>query len=346
MATRDIRCIDDDELSRFLAELHQPSFRRTQIREWLWGKGARSFADMTNLPLSLRDALASTYTIERPSVLARQVSRDGTRKYLVGFPDGCAVETVGIPSHDESRLTVCFSTQSGCAMGCVFCATGQAGFTRNLTVPEMYDQVALVRDDFGRRVSNVVAMGQGEPFLNYDALLAALRLMNDPVCLGIGARHITVSTCGITGGIERFSHEHEQFTLAVSLHSAIQQSRDTIMPGLRSHPLDELSACLRSYVDVSGRRPTLEYTLIQGINDDRNHAEALVAFCKPLHCHVNLIQLNPNPLQQDGARLAPSKNAAMFATILNSENIEVSSRVSRGADIDGACGQLHRKHVG
>ena len=198
---------------------------------------------------------------------------------------------MGLPAGD--RLTVCFSTQAGCAMGCAFCATGQSGLVRDLGPGEMVDQVRVVADDFGERVTNAVAMGQGEPFANYDATLGALRLMNSPDGLGIGARHLTVSTCGLAGAIRRFAAEPEQFTLAVSLHSARQPTRDRLMPGVKGVSLGELREALVDYAEQTGRRPSLEYALIDGVNDTDAELEALVAYCQGMLVHVNLIPINP-----------------------------------------------------
>ena len=197
--------------------------------------GSSSWDEMTDLPSVLRTSLAERFPLTSLELQTLQKSQqDDTRKYLWALSDGVTVESVGLPTDD--RLTVCFSSQAGCAMGCTFCATGQGGLVRNLAPGEMVDQVRRIADDFGRRVTNAVAMGQGEPFANYDATLAALRIMNSPDGLGIGARHLTISTCGLTAGIRRLAQEPEQFTLAVSLHSAIQTTRDRLMPGLTDHP--------------------------------------------------------------------------------------------------------------
>ncbi|MDR2714081.1 MAG: 23S rRNA (adenine(2503)-C(2))-methyltransferase RlmN [Coriobacteriales bacterium] len=259
--------------------------------------GVRSFDEMTDLPLALRELLSRSCSLSFPEVSKRLVSRDGSRKYLLRLADGAFVECVGIPT--KSSLTVCFSTQVGCAMGCVFCATGSAGLARSLTPGEMVDQLSVVAADFeGRRITNAVAMGQGEPFANYDATLAALRFMNNPKLLGIGARHLTVSTCGLLSGLRRFSTEPEQFTLAISLHSAVQKTRDVLMPGLATQPLLELQKTLANYAEKTRRRPSLEYALIEGVNDTDEELEALIAFCKwgserrSLSFHVNLIPLN------------------------------------------------------
>ena len=344
----DIKSLAPCELEALLVEtLVQPKFRLKQVEQWLWQKGANSFDDMTNLSKGLRAKLAEHCSLTVPSIIKRQVSADGTRKYLVQLVDSVCVETVGIPSKDGSRLTVCFSTQVGCAMGCVFCATGWGGFTRNLHAGEMYDQVRLVGEDFGVRVTNIVAMGQGEPFANYDATLIALRHMNSSLGLGIGARHITVSTCGITDGIRRFATEKEQFTLAVSLHSAVQETRDKLMPGVKNQPLSSLRQTLLNYIAATNRRPTFEYALIDQINDKDEDLQALIDFCQGMLCHVNLIPLNPIKKDEQSLQdylMDPSPRTGVFEKVLAQAGIEVSIRDSRGSDIDGACGQLIQKH--
>lgn len=343
----DIKSLSSAELeSLFVETLVQPKFRIKQVEQWIWQKGASSFDEMTNVSKSLRAKIARHCSLSVPSIATRQVSVDGTRKYLMRFADGVCVETVGIPSTDGERLTVCFSTQAGCAMGCTFCATGWGGFTRNLHAGEMFDQVRLVGEDFGRRVTNVVAMGQGEPFANYDATLCALRHMNDALGLGIGARHITVSSCGIVPGINRFATEPEQFTLAISLHSAIQETRDEIMPGVRGHSLEALREALIAYGKATGRRPSLEYALMDQVNDTDEHLDALIAFCRGMLCHVNLIPLNPIKRDEKAEQdylVDPSPRMSQFEHAIAKAGIEVSIRNSRGSDIDGACGQLIQK---
>lgn len=277
-------------------------------------------------------------------MLDRRVSKDGTRKYVWQFDDGAGVETVAMPSKDKDakgspqRLTVCFSTQVGCAIGCAFCATGKEGFVRNLTPGEMVDQIVLAGHDMGMRVSNVVAMGQGEPFLNYDNTLAALRFMNAKDGLGIGARHITISTCGILKGIERLADEPEQFTLAVSLHSAVQSTRDALMPHMKNAPLHHLHTALERYIEQSGRRVSLEYLLLKDLNDDEAHLAALKEFCRGLLCHVNILPFNEvagSPFQP-----ASAKTRTKWVNQMEAAGIETTVRDSRGSDIEGACGQL------
>jgi len=337
-----IKALDRAGLTALVEVLGEKRFRVGQIERWLYGAGVSEFSEMTDLSAGLRDKLAGRLALPALRLITRQDSSDGTRKYLVALGDGTTVEVVGLPTPD--RLTVCFSTQAGCAMGCSFCATGTAGLTRNLGPGEMVDQIRLVADDFGRRVTNVVAMGQGEPFANYDATLGALRFLNNPDTLGIGARHITVSTCGLTAGIKRFSEEAEQFTLAVSLHSAVQSTRDRLMPGVRGIPLPELRTSLATYADKTGRRPSLEFALIAGVNDTAEELSALIRFARGLLVHVNLIPVNP--IKESGYRRAPSDRVAVFQKELHMSGIQASLRAERGADIDAACGQLRQRAEG
>ena len=345
----DIKSLTKEQLIDIIESMGEKKFRANQIFEWLYKQHVNSFNEMSNLSKALREQLKTNFALGCSQIKTKLESKDGTRKYLVSFSDNVCVEAVGIPSTDPSSksLTVCFSTQAGCAIGCIFCATGQNGFARNLNCGEMFDQVYLIEKDFGLRVSNVVAMGQGEPFANYDATLAALRLMNNKDYLGIGARHITLSSCGLLGGIEKFSKESEQFTLAISLHSAIQETRNMLMPGVSSVDLTSLKAALKLYGDTTKRRPSLEYVLIQDVNDADEDLDALIDFCHGMLCHVNLIPLNPaepNSNKKDAAiKLHPSNKMSHFKQTLQSKGIEVSIRNSRGADIDGACGQLHQR---
>ncbi len=343
----DIRDMSQDELIKIMEELNEPKFRAKQLYEWLHTHNVADYDKMTNLSKALRGKLNELYPLGNSEVAEIERSQDGTRKYLMELDDGMSVETVGMPiafdenKKDVKRLTVCFSTQVGCPMECTFCATGQQGLVRDLSASEMVDQIIMVQDDFGERVGNVVAMGQGEPFLNYENLLLALRRMNTDPGLGIGARKITVSTCGLIDGIKRFAEEPEQFRLAVSLHSARQKVRDTLMPRCVNQPLDDLQEALIYYNLKSGRRVTLEYMLISGINDTVSDLDALVAFCDGIKCHINLIPLN----RVEGSAYQPSSRSTTKAWIsrLNAEMIPVSLRNSRGFDINGACGQLRSR---
>ncbi|NTU70511.1 MAG: 23S rRNA (adenine(2503)-C(2))-methyltransferase RlmN [Coriobacteriia bacterium] len=337
-----IKALDRPGLVALVAEFGQPAFRAAQIERWLYERDAKTFDDMTDLPTGLRASLAGRFALPSPVVLQRQASSDGTVKYLLQLAGGATVETVGLPSGD--RLTVCFSTQAGCAMGCTFCATGISGLVRDLGPGEMVDQVRLVAADLGTRVTNAVAMGQGEPFANYDATLGALRFLNAPNGPNIGARHITVSTCGLLSGIRRFSEEPEQFTLAVSLHSAVQETRDRLMPGVRAMRLPELREALTAYAGATGRRPSLEYALIEGVNDSDAEMTALLDFARGMLVHVNLIPINS--VTESGFSRSASDRVLAFERALRAAHIEASVRTERGADIDAACGQLRQRAGG
>lgn len=337
--------LTEAELEDLVTSWGYPRFRAKQIHEWVHRHHAASFDTMSNLPKDLRTKLSEFFPLETVKIFDRQISLDGTRKYVVTLADGSLVETVGMPVYyrDGSldRLSVCVSSQVGCPMACQFCATGREGLTRNLTAAEIIAQVALVQEDFQERVSNVVVMGQGEPFLNYDEVLAALRILNSRDDFNIGARHITLSTCGIIDGIDRLSQEPEQFTLAVSLHSALQKKRDRLMPKVAKQPLSDLKKAVERYTQSTNRRVSFEYLLIKDINDSEEDLRALLDFCDGLLCHVNLLPVNTvegSPLQA-----ASPATAKHWVETLIHYGVETSFRKSRGADIDGACGQLKNK---
>lgn len=337
--SRDIRLLTLEELQDLVKELGQPAFRAKQLNEWIHDKNVCSFDEMTNLPAALREKLSERFSFNVPMELVKQVSKDGSRKYLLQFSDGVSVETVGMPN--RNKLAVCISSQAGCAMGCAFCATGLAGLSRSLTAQEMVDQVLHVARDFGERVTSVVFMGQGEPFANFDATVQALRILNDPDGLAIGARHLTVSTCGVIPGIRRFAELPEQFTLAISLHSAIQGTRNQLMPGVKKYTLLRLHEAIQLYVEKTGRRPTYEFAMIDGINDTNPEMQALVDFCAGTLCHVNLIQLNNIP--DSPFRPSPIEKVESLQRRLTMHGVETTIRNSRGSDIDAACGQLKQR---
>ena len=337
----DIRTLSPKELSQVVSELGQPAFRAKQLNEWLFEKNVCSFEEMTNLPKAFREQLAEHFVFAVPTEVVKQVSKDGSRKYLLQFPDGVAVETVGMPS--RNRLAVCISTQAGCSMGCAFCATGLAGLTRSLTAQEMVDQVVHVSRDLGERVTSVVFMGQGEPFANFNETVRALRMLNSEHGLNIGARHLTVSTCGIIPNIRAFADLPEQFTLAVSLHSAIQSTRNQLMPGVKKYTLVRLHEALQLYTEKTGRRPTYEFAMIEGINDTNPEMNALCDFCEGTLCHVNLIQLNDIP--DSPFKPSPMKKVEELQRRLQMRGVETTIRNSRGSDIDAACGQLKQRKI-
>ena len=336
---RDIRLLNLEELQNLVKELGQPAFRAKQLNEWIHEKNVCSFDEMTNLPVAMREKLSERFSFNVPVELIKQVSKDGSRKYLLQFADGVSVETVGMPN--RNKLAVCISSQAGCAMGCAFCATGLAGLSRSLTAQEMVDQVLHVSRDFGERVTSVVFMGQGEPFANFDATIDALRALNDPDGLAIGARHLTVSTCGVIPGIRRFAELPEQFTLAISLHSAVQGTRNQLMPGVKKYTLPRLHEAIQLYVEKTGRRPTYEFAMIDGINDTNPEMQALIDFCAGTLCHVNLIQLNNIP--DSPFRPSPIEKVETLQRRLTMHGVETTIRNSRGSDIDAACGQLKQR---
>jgi 23S rRNA (adenine2503-C2)-methyltransferase len=320
------------ELTGILAD--EPSYRVAQVWKGLHTL-ARRPAEMTDIPLPIRDRLESALV---PSLrpVTRSVSDDGeTVKWLWELGDGARVETVLM--HYRDRTTVCVSSQAGCAMGCTFCATGQAGFTRNLRAGEIVEQViAAMRESQPRRVSNIVFMGMGEPLANYDRLWTAIRRLHDDV--GISARHLTVSTVGVVPGIRRLAAEDLPVNLAVSLHAANDRLRDRLVPLNKRYPLSVLVEVCRTYLAAKGRRLSFEWALIDGVNDRNSDAAELAEIAGPLGAHVNLIPLNPTPgypvlgTRPDGV--------ARFRRVLGEAGINATIRQNRGTDIDAACGQL------
>jgi 23S rRNA (adenine2503-C2)-methyltransferase len=334
----DLYALSETQLAERLAALGQPKYRAKQVRAWLYERGASSFQEMTDLPKPLRNTLEEQFTLGSLAVEAEQQSKDGTVKRLYRLHDGQLVEAV-LMSYDDGRRTACISSQAGCAMGCVFCATGQMGFARQLTSTEIFEQAALYARELqqqGDRLSNIVLMGMGEPFHNYDAVLEAIRRLNRE--LGIGARHITVSTVGLVPRIRQFADEGLQVTLAISLHAATDEERSALLPVNKKWPIAELIEACRYYVEKTGRRITFEWALIAGQNDTVEEAERLGKLLQGLPCHVNLIPLNPTA-RFDGAPTAMPE-AARFVDILDRYGVPATVRVRRGIDIDAGCGQL------
>ncbi|MDY7077578.1 MAG: 23S rRNA (adenine(2503)-C(2))-methyltransferase RlmN [Chloroflexota bacterium] len=330
-------------LQALLTEWGEPAYRTRQLWEWLYVHLATDLDQMTNLPRSLRERLAAETAIGLPQVVDTLESADGkTSKYLLRLVDGETVEAVLM--RYERRRTACISTQVGCAVGCTFCATGQMGFRRNLSAGEIVIQAlhfARILRGAGDRLTNVVLMGMGEPLLNYDNSLAAIRRLTDPQGFNLGQRHITLSTVGIVPGIKRLAEEGLQITLAISLHAATDRLRDQLVPINQSYKLDTLfEACYR-YVEHTGRRISFEWALIQGVNDSLAQARALAARLTGIKAHVNLIPLNPTP-DYDGQ---PSSRAALdaFTAVLEQNRIPYTLRVRRGANIQAGCGQLRQR---
>jgi 23S rRNA (adenine2503-C2)-methyltransferase len=321
------------ELTEWVTQQGQPAYRGKQLHQWIYQQGARALAEISVFPKAWRAEMA-TVSVGRSRIHHRAPASDGTVKYLLQLDDGQIVETVGIPT--EKRLTVCVSSQVGCPMACDFCATGKGGFTRNLRVHEIVDQVLTVQEEFGQRVSNIVFMGMGEPLLNVDAVLGAVRSLNQDV--GIGQRNITVSTVGIPGRIRRLAEQQLQITLAISLHASSQVLREQLIPIAHHYPLEVLLEECREYVKLTGRRVTFEYILLAGLNDNPEQAEELACHLRGFQSHVNLIPYNP--IQEVDYQRPSRKRVETFASILRDHNIAVSTRYSRGLDADAACGQL------
>ena len=326
------------ELTDWVTQQGQPAYRGKQIYQWLYQKGARSLADISVLPKKWRENLID-YPVGRSSIYYSSIAPDQTRKYLLRLRDGLIVEAVGIPS--AKRLTVCVSSQVGCPMACDFCATGKGGFTRNLQAYEIVDQVLTVQEDFGERVSNVVFMGMGEPLINIDEVVAAVKSLNQDV--GIGARSLTISTVGLPGKIRELAQHKLQVTFAVSLHASNQELRQKLIPSAQHYHLDTLLDECREYVQLTGRRVSFEYILLAGINDLPEHAYELSKHLKGFQSHVNLIPYNPI---QEAEYQRPSKQRInQFRDLLKCERIAVSIRYSRGLEADAACGQLRSSHI-
>jgi 23S rRNA (adenine2503-C2)-methyltransferase len=328
------------ELQEYLRSFQLPSYRAAQIYDWLYQKKVAEWDEMTNLPIALRENLKEKgISLGNLLIAAEERGTDGTVKYLFELSDQRTVESVYLPEPD--RKTVCFSTQVGCAMGCVFCATGQCGFIRNLTVAEIVAQPLEASRQNEIRIDNLVAMGQGEPLANYENLIKAIYIFNDPNAFGIGARHITISSCGYLPGIYKLAEEPFQVNLAISLHAATDDLRDSLMPINRKYSLKDLMEACRYYLDKTGRRITFEYTMIDGINDRQIDLEHLIQLISGMLCHVNLIPFNPIP--NSHFKRSSAKKVHEFAMALNEEHIEATVRKERGTDLSAACGQLQGK---
>lgn len=322
-----------DQLTAWVQQQGQPAYRGRQLYEWIYQKGVRSLEEISVFPKQWRSTLAEV-EIGRSTLHHRSVAPDGTIKYLLRLADGQIIETVGIPT--EKRLTVCVSSQVGCPMACDFCATGKGGFSRNLAIHEIIDQVLTVQSDFGRRVSHVVFMGMGEPLLNTKNVVKAIASLNQDV--GISQRAMTVSTVGMGDRIRQLAQYQLQVTLAVSLHAPNQALREQLIPSARSYPLADLLAECREYVQLTSRRITFEYILLGGVNDLPEHALQLSQLLRGFQTHVNLIPYNP--IREADYQRPNSRRIQAFVNVLQQQQIAVSVRYSRGLEADAACGQL------
>lgn len=336
-----LRDLDINELKVYFESIGEKPFRAAQVFSWL-AKGAESFDEMTDLSKALRTKLAAEEAEGRISlgnvgILRKQESKtDGTVKYLFGFSDGIAVESVFMKY--KYGNSICLSSQAGCRMGCAFCASTIGGLTRQLTPGEILIQLIKAEKDTGEHISHVVIMGTGEPFDNFDNVVKFIRLAHDPSGLNISMRNITVSTCGLVPRIRDFAALLPQVNLAISLHAPSSELRSRLMPVNSSYPLDTLIAECRRYTEATNRRITFEYALIRGVNDAAEDAEELCRLLRGLLCHVNLIPLNR--VSETGFSGTDRKNAELFRNILESRGIPATIRRELGADIDAACGQL------
>ncbi|WP_460194620.1 dual-specificity RNA methyltransferase RlmN [Thermosynechococcus sp. FA-CM-4201] len=326
------------ELKAWVEAQGQPGYRGQQLHQWLYQKGARSLQEITVFPKQWRDALAEV-EIGRSQIRYRHDAQDGTVKLLLTLADGETIETVGIPSGD--RLTVCVSSQVGCPMACDFCATGKGGYRRNLASHEIIDQVLTIQSEMGRRVSHVVFMGMGEPLLNLKAVLQAVTCLNRDI--GIGQRHITISTVGIPQQIQRLAQHQLQTTLAVSLHAPNQALREQLIPSAKHYPLSQLIADCRAYVQQTGRRVTFEYTVLAEVNDRPQHAEELAQLLRGFQSHVNLIPYNP--ITEAAYQRPTEQRLRHFLSQLQALGVTASIRRSRGLDRQAACGQLRQAQL-
>jgi len=326
-----------------LAARLTPAYRTDQVLQWIYQKQAESFDQMTNLPASLRQNLAENFELNAVRALRTRNASDTTEKFLFQLRDHSLIETVLIPAtpgltSSSDRHTVCVSTQVGCAYGCKFCASGLDGVKRNLTAAEIVDQVLRVQKLSGEKVSNIVVMGMGEPLANYDNLLRALKILNAPWGLGIGARKITVSTVGLVPRIRHLADEALQIRLAVSLHGATDEVRERIMPVNRKFPLKELLAACDYYCNTKKRMMTFEYILIEGVNDSLDQAHKLGAIARRLDAKVNLIPYNP--VEGLPWKRPDRDRCKMFQHTLKTHGVTATLRMEKGTDINAACGQL------
>ena len=330
----------EEELKEFVKSIGEPAFRGSQIYSWIY-KGAKTFDDMKNIPKSLREKLEEVSFIGNLKIeLSLKSKVDKTRKYLFELNDGNIIESVMMDYED--RVTVCISNQVGCRMGCRFCASTLEGLIRNLEPWEIIDQILKIQEDIGKRVSNLVLMGSGEPLDNFENTKKFLRIVNDKNGLNIGQRHITLSTCGIAPKMRELADLEIPINLALSLHSPYDEKRKEIMPIANAYPIKDILDACKYYIKKTNRRVTIEYSLIKGVNDSEKEAQELIRLLKGMLCHVNLIPVN-NVEERDFKR--PDKSHIYrFRDILEKNNIPATVRISMGSDIGGACGQLRRKH--
>lgn len=330
------------ELEEYIESLNEKKFHAKQIYKWLHRIGVLSFDEITDISKSLREKLNKNAYITKLDVIECQKSKkDGTMKFLVGLKDNSAIETVFMRYNHGN--TLCVSTQVGCKMGCKFCASTKEGYVRNLLASEIEGQILTIQRYTNERISNVVYMGIGEPLDNYDNVVKSIRLINDPFGLGIGARHISVSTCGIVPNIYKLASENIQCTLSISLHATTDEKRKEIMPIANRYSINELLKACKEYIKITGRRISFEYALIYGKNDTYEDAVALAKLLRGMIAHVNLIPVNE--IKDGKFKKAKEESVQKFMDTLNSMGIVTTVRRELGSDIDAACGQLRKKYL-
>ncbi|MFZ4561934.1 MAG: 23S rRNA (adenine(2503)-C(2))-methyltransferase RlmN [Bacteroidales bacterium] len=339
----DIRALTKEEIEHFFVEQGDKKFRAGQVYAWLWQKGCRSFDEMTNLNKTTRQLLKDHFTFHSAAADSHQVSSDGTIKIGFRLHDGLLAEGVLIPADD--RVTACISSQVGCALGCKFCATGLLGFKRNLTAGEIVDQVTGIQHpkfSGEKHLTNIVFMGMGEPFLNYENVLAAIKKITSAEGLGMSPQRITVSSVGIPKMIKKMADDDPKYHFALSLHAATDVKRNQIIPYNLKHPLKEIVESLKYYHQKTGKRITIEYILFGNFNDSIADAKDLAALCRNFPVKINIIEYNP--VKETPFVKSHPENTKAFVAFLEKHNMVVNVRKSRGKDIDAACGQLAGKH--
>lgn len=343
-AKRDIRKLTLEELKEFFVKNGEKPFRAQQVYEWLWKKSLKDFDQMSNISLPTRELLKAHFSINHIQVDTMQRSTDGTIKNAIKLHDGLIVESVLIPT--EKRITACVSSQVGCSLDCKFCATARLKRMRNLNPDEIYDQVVAIKQQseefFGRPLTNIVFMGMGEPLLNYANVMAAIEKITSQKGLNMAAKRLTLSTVGIAKMIIKMADDEVKFNLAVSLHSALNTVRSSIMPINDTNSLEELAEALKYWYAKRKQKVTYEYVVWKNINDSEEHAQALLKFCKIVPCKVNLIEYNP--IDEGQFQQASEQSLNMYMDLLEKNGITTRIRKSRGKDIDAACGQLANKN--
>lgn len=338
---KNIKDYDLEDLKQELISIGEKGFRAEQIFKWLYQEKVKSFDEMTNLSLELREKLKNNYTICNYNILKKLESSDGTKKYLFDILDGNIIESVLMEYHYGK--SVCVSSQVGCKMGCKFCASTGIPFVRNLTAGEIVEQILAIEQDTGEKISNIVFMGIGEPLDNYDNVIKAIRILNNPKGLGIGARHISVSTSGLVPRIYDLAKENIQCTLSVSLHASNKEKRSSMMPVNNRYSVEELIKACKDYIAMTNKRISFEYALAKDNNDNMQDAKELANLLKGMLCHVNLIPINK--IENGKFTKSSNENIIKFRDYLNDHGIVATIRRELGSDIEAACGQLRRKNL-